>query len=337
MSDTHRHFTVTTESAVARVDCDSGYVYGVKLLGPKSKNGRVYLPEAMREATPLYNGRKVFLNHPKRNEAGEDRSIQDWVGVIKNACYKPDEGIFGDIVLRKQSPHYAAIIEAATTFANSFGCSHVADGDSAFRNGVEVVHRITDVRSVDLVCEPATTQGLFESTIFGQGAPYGDATCQPVNTLHDDFDRLMIDILGQVTMATHDGQHKPLSELSARLHVLTNELSWFNSRSISGGDADNRISAMRELVYRLDAVLVDPTQPGAIEKVEAELTTLANLLHGEPNPPSDTLPPVSGDSGDPRYDEFDWSNGSGLSDPGFPGRFGEAAKRAAAKLAESRR
>lgn len=320
-------------SAVARVDAENGRVNGVKLLGGKSVNGREYTDDAMRNAVSLYNGRKVYLNHPKRSEVGEDRPFQDWVGVIENARYRPD-GIYGDLVLRKESPHYPAIIEAATTFASSFGCSHCANGESTFRNGVEVVYRITEVQSVDLVTEPATCDGLYESAVTNPvKSPYADPVHKPVDVLHDEFDVLMIDILREVTLATHDGRHEPLSELSARLHVLANELAWFNGRSPAADDTDQRIAAMRDLVYRLDNVLTNPTQPGAIELVERELNALADLLHGEPGRDDSHIQPER------QPDGLDGSGmgGSDVADPNYESRFWSKANNEGTALTESRR
>lgn len=325
-TETYRRFVeIADASTIARVDAATGRVNGVKLLGPKSKNGREYTDQAMREATPLYKGRKVYLNHPRRKDVGEDRLFQDWVGEIVNPRYVPGEGIYGDIVLRKESPHYAAIIEAASKFANNFGCSHVANGDSSFRNGVEVVSRITEVQSVDLVTEPATCDGLYESasTIFSTSAPYADCTSKPLDTLHNDFDRWMIDCLYHVTLAYRDGRSEPLSDLSARLRVLANEISWFSSRPFFGDGSDARVAAMRTIVYSLEDVLVNPTQPGAIATAERWLDALAHLLHDEPGRTPDHIQPT------PQADGLDGSgngtpggNDGGLySDPNYESRW----------------
>jgi len=72
--------TVFLEST-PRIDEEQGILYGVKLLGEHSKNGRRYLPEAMRAAVPLYEGSKSFADHPERNKLGEDRRMKDWIGV----------------------------------------------------------------------------------------------------------------------------------------------------------------------------------------------------------------------------------------------------------------
>lgn len=157
-------FTETTylESAPT-VDAAAGILRGVKLLGSVSRNGRRYTEKAMKEAVGLYDGRKIYLNHPNRNAVGEDRPFQDWVGESRNPIIKPD-GIYGDVQLRQKSEYFEGIIEAAEKFPKSVGFSHVADGKSRMEGGEEIIESITEVFSVDLVTDPATTSGFFEST-----------------------------------------------------------------------------------------------------------------------------------------------------------------------------
>lgn len=153
--------TVFLESAPA-VDADKGVLSGVKLLGAESRNGRRYQAAAMKEAVKLYKGRKIYVDHPTRESAGHDRSMSDWAGTIQNARYESD-GIYGDVKLRKASPHFQGIIEAAREFPKDVGFSHVADGESRYEGETEIVESIKEVFSVDLVTDPATTAGFFES------------------------------------------------------------------------------------------------------------------------------------------------------------------------------
>jgi hypothetical protein len=150
-------------STRGRVDREAGIIYGVQLLGKKSKNGREYSEEAMQKAVGLYDGKKCYMGHPESSKMGEDRPFSSWLGVIENSRYESG-AIFGDIKLRKTSPHFEEVLEAASDFASNFGCSHVADGTSRLDRGTEVIEEITEVFSVDIVTEPATASGLFEST-----------------------------------------------------------------------------------------------------------------------------------------------------------------------------
>ena len=145
-----------------RVDATAGIIYGVKLLGRNSRNGREYSENAMRDAVPMYEGKKVYVDHPTRETMQDDRKFGDWAGVIRNPRYESG-AVYGDIHLRQKSRHYDELIEAAERFNSAFGLSHVADGESRMRGGIEVIESITDVFSVDIVTDPATTAGLFES------------------------------------------------------------------------------------------------------------------------------------------------------------------------------
>lgn len=159
--------TATTKKFIERmggkVDRAAGVIRGVKLLGRKSRNKRTYTDGAMREAAPNYNGKKVYLDHPERDRLGDDRRFKDWVGVVESAQFQGG-AIYGDIRLRKQSEHFEELLEAAESFDGFFGMSHVAEGDSRFEGGEEVIESIAEVYSVDIVTEPATAAGLFEST-----------------------------------------------------------------------------------------------------------------------------------------------------------------------------
>jgi hypothetical protein len=153
-----------------RVDRDAGIIRGAKLLGRRSRNGRTYTDQAMQEAAPRYNSKKVYVDHPQGGRISDDRPFRDWVGVIENAQFRGD-GIYGDIRLRKQSEHFEQLMEAAESFDGFFGMSHVADGDSRMEGGEEIVESIVEIYSVDIVTEPATAAGLFESSGDADNVP----------------------------------------------------------------------------------------------------------------------------------------------------------------------
>ena len=125
----------------------------------------------------MYEGKKVYVDHPTRETMQDDRKFADWAGIIKNPRYEGG-AVYGDIHLRQKSRHYDELIEAAEKFHGAFGLSHVADGESRMQGGTEVIESITDVFSVDIVTDPATTAGLFES-VSGNGAAAGQS-CRDV-------------------------------------------------------------------------------------------------------------------------------------------------------------
>lgn len=154
--------TVYQESA-PRVGADEGVLYGVKVLGENSRNKRRYAPQGMREAIALYNGAKSYIDHPGADRLSEDRKFSDWAGVFQNARYEEGRGIFADLHLRKTGEHFEGILEAAQKFPTAVGFSHVAEGESRVDGDTEIVESIREVFSVDLVTDPATTAGFFES------------------------------------------------------------------------------------------------------------------------------------------------------------------------------
>lgn len=157
-------FLRESEKGFDRIDTDAGVIYGVKVLGPKSRNGRIYEDAAIRRAVPMYEGVTVNLNH-QRIESGSrsvpDRQIQDRWGVLRNARYA-DGSVFADLHYLKNHPMTPQLIEAAERFPDTFGLSHDAAGDEQVVDGERRVIELFEIRSVDVVAEPATNNGLFE-------------------------------------------------------------------------------------------------------------------------------------------------------------------------------
>lgn len=143
---------------------EDGVIRGAKLLGFNSRNGRRYESNALKDAAKKYEGKKVYVDHPQPGTTG-DRKFDDWAGVIENVRYEPRKGLFGDVVLRQESSHFRGIVEAANhpKFSKSCGFSHVAEGESHMDGDTEIVESIREVFSVDLVTDPATTAGFYES------------------------------------------------------------------------------------------------------------------------------------------------------------------------------
>ncbi len=200
-----------------------GVIRQAKLLGHKSRNGRRYEAKALQDAVGLYEGRKVYVNHPARDDAG-DRPFEDWAGVIENVRYKKD-GLYGDVVLRTESTHFKGIVEAATNpkFSKSCGFSHVADGESHFDGDTEIVESIKEVFSVDLVTDPATTKGMYESA-----RKRGKNTFKELlETLPESAERTrLVEMTGEygiagMSMGAEEGKPAdPLGEISAMCKEL---------------------------------------------------------------------------------------------------------------------
>ena len=94
MKETLREFTDSRGLKIG-VDRTNNLIRGVKILGTESRNGRIYLPQAIRDAVPLYEGAKVNINHHQQQLSGP-RDYRDRIGVIRNVSVREGDGLFAD-------------------------------------------------------------------------------------------------------------------------------------------------------------------------------------------------------------------------------------------------
>lgn len=153
---------VDSRGVAMRVDPQAGIIRGVKILGLQSRNGRTYLPSALAGAVALYEGAKVNINHPKGAPEGP-RDYQDRIGVVRNVALRTEEGLFADLHFNPAHALAGQLTWDAEHQPENVGFSHNVQA-RVTRDGQRVlVEAITKVQSVDLVADPATTRGLFES------------------------------------------------------------------------------------------------------------------------------------------------------------------------------
>jgi hypothetical protein len=139
-------------------------VAGCKILGLESKKGRRYRREAVAAAVSLYEGVPVYIDHPTPAEAGNPRPFMSKFGVFRNVELRPDGCLYGDLHYNPNHPA-ARVFEGwvdhdptQVGFSQNAWCRFAeSTGD-----GQEVIE-ISRVDSIDLVANPATTNGLFES------------------------------------------------------------------------------------------------------------------------------------------------------------------------------
>jgi hypothetical protein len=145
-----------------RVDRERGIIHGVKVLGLVSANGPKYRAKAIADAAKLYDGAQVFVGHPDRSRPDAERAPSDMFGWLESPEAKAD-GLYADLHYVKAHAMAGTITEIAERRPDKMGLSHNAVVTES-ANGREVVFEsINRVRSVDLVCKPATTRGIFES------------------------------------------------------------------------------------------------------------------------------------------------------------------------------
>lgn len=155
------HVFVKPEKVEYKPD-EVAILHGVKLLGLASKNGRTYTPEAVRGAVSRYEGIQANIDHPP--DGDETRRFRDRIGTYKQVRYVEDEGLFGDLHCNPAHPDVPTLMGWAQHDPTAVGLSHNATGRGRVINKKFVVEEITNVRHVDIVADPGSTKGLFEST-----------------------------------------------------------------------------------------------------------------------------------------------------------------------------
>lgn len=158
MSETLCEF-VDSRGVALKTDREKGVIHGVKILGLQSKNGRVYPKETVARAVPLYEGAKANVNH-----AAGPRSYGDRIGQLRGVRLGEGEsGLFADFHFNPKHALAEQLLWDAEHAPENLGFSHTVEAKISRQKGAVVVEQILSVQSVDLVADPATTRGLFES------------------------------------------------------------------------------------------------------------------------------------------------------------------------------
>ena len=124
----------------------------------------VYSVKALRDGARLFEGKKVYYDHAVAHAQGAQyRKIRDIFGIVHKPRFVPEENkIRGNIhvvqVADAERPLWLAEHEP-----HSIGISPHLEVHYTMENGIPHVDKLRKVGSADLVTEPATTQGLFES------------------------------------------------------------------------------------------------------------------------------------------------------------------------------
>jgi hypothetical protein len=162
---TRRRFVECCQQTDARLNGPAGLLRGVTVLGLSSRNRRRYTPEAVASALALYQGALVNLDHPDRPDT--PRSVRDRFGRLVNVRFEGGR-VKADLRYNPEHPFAATLEWFAENDPGAIGLSHNAVGEGKVEGGTFVVRKIVELRSVDLVAEPATTRGLFEGTRPGR-------------------------------------------------------------------------------------------------------------------------------------------------------------------------
>ena len=139
-------------------------VLNVSLLGEVSKNGYSYARTAMREAVVLYEGVQAFINHPSTEEVKTNRrDVRNLAGKFENARFDEQNVRVKADFVGLPNENGKLFVDIAEHMPKIAGTSQNASGRFTLIDGKKVVESITKVYSVDLVANPATNNGLFET------------------------------------------------------------------------------------------------------------------------------------------------------------------------------
>ncbi|MGA2257761.1 MAG: hypothetical protein ABSG53_24120 [Thermoguttaceae bacterium] len=230
-----------------RVDRQLGVIPGVKLLGAVSRKGREYPKEVMARALPLYEGMRVNIDHV---DPGQRRSLRDRIGLVKNVTLKED-GLYGDFHFNPKHALAEQIAWDAENAPQNLGFSHDTRGASTNRGGKVVVESIDQVLSVDLVANPATTTGLFESTdtFSTQEEKNMDLSKLTIQELRESRDDLVKVILTEADEGHAEGAR--IKDLEAKITTLQETIDGYKA-------ADAKRALQEAIAGELKAAGLDP-------------------------------------------------------------------------------
>ncbi len=190
MTTTRRRLHERVGTVRGRADREKGCLRDVRVLGWRSSNGRVYSRECMADSVRrgLYEGVPVFLNHGRRprtpgEEVGQVRGV-----YLAEGADGPE--LRGELWLSRRHPVYERIMEAAEDPDRHgfYALSHDATAAHSSRrgDGTDVIERLAEVSSVDLVHRGATNKGLYEA----EASMNGDTVAVPRDLLQQLADLL---------------------------------------------------------------------------------------------------------------------------------------------------
>jgi hypothetical protein len=265
MSETLREF-VDSRGVAIRVDRQSGVIRGVKVLGLKSRNGRTYLPDALIQAASLYEGAKVNVNHVRTAPFGP-RDYRDRIGVIRNVQSRRDEGLFADFHFNPKHALSEQLLWDAEHAPENVGFSHNVQARTSRRGDEVVVEAILGVESVDLVADPATTQGLFESTADADAPTLAEATVQHLRQHRADLiEAILSEPAAELERLRAEVERLRLAEATAEKHRLVRRL--LSEAELP--DPDSGGPRARSIVSRrfIESLLAAPDEAAIRELIE---------------------------------------------------------------------
>jgi len=157
---------ITEQTAVIfkdhRINKDDRVLYGVSILHKVAQGGRrIYEEQALRDVAELSEGKKSFLNH-REDIPSHARKADEVIGSFFSTQFENDDRVRGNF---RYVPSREKLFEDLLSIDTlGVGFSIHADGNVTYgKGGVQTVHSIQELYSIDLVSSTGSTLSLFES------------------------------------------------------------------------------------------------------------------------------------------------------------------------------
>lgn len=283
-----QHLEELTEEMIAfspdvveEKDGSAPVLRNVLLLGPESRDrsGKVrrrYQKAVLESAVRLFDGARVYFDHAKASDLAGVRSVRELAGFVARSHLAAD-GVRGDIELAEGVEGTKTVLWFARKHPSAIGFSpHLRQIGVRRREGVDMIESLGAVASADIVTEPATTHGLFESqTEEGESMEWKELTLPELRTERPD---LVEAIQGEGVAATENQKLKAqIVELKADSEKRAKE---------------TRESLVESLVADLPAALhpaiKDMAENVAPDELKAHVATIKESMAGNGKPPKST-------------------------------------------------
>ncbi len=153
---------------------ETNTIEGTTLITSASSNGvnrkRKYSENALKQIAAMAEGIPAYANHVSPELAFKPRDVKDLIGRHVNVRYDAGTGsVKSDLQLLEH--HAPWVFSLAERLGDQVGNSLVSKGLVRMEGDTEVVDEIVALRSGDLVSDPASTRGLFESQVGEDDSP----------------------------------------------------------------------------------------------------------------------------------------------------------------------
>lgn len=214
---------ISFEGAKFAEDHGNRTIQNVAFLGAESAHGYTYRQEAMAKAVGLYNGVRCFINHPNAEEEKSGRRDTMKIAGVTGDARHEDGKIKGNMTLLDDQ-YGRKFWNIAHTMPTVASCSHIADGEIVEEGGKQFVDEISEVVSVDLVVQGATTSNVFESIEKkGDDMDYPKATIEELKRLRPDICKSLMEEGATTGKKSRDDEVKKLTEDNTTLKKQVDE------------------------------------------------------------------------------------------------------------------